>query len=155
MQLSLLFFLIPKFPIFSRLMRAAKVQARLCISINSTEPSLLENAIRTTFPVLFFHSLINASSECSGKTAHYYKLIWDFVNVSKNVELANCCQKPLTLAQARLIDRCLTVWLNSSRLVSGRFSLIWIDRNFYERISPRPNGTKIAINLLYIAVLTI
>ena len=64
-----------KFPIFfSRLMRAAKVQARLCIGINSTEPSLLENAI-TTFPVLFSHSLINASSECSGKTAHYYKLI--------------------------------------------------------------------------------
>ena len=94
---------------FSRLMRAAKVQARLCIGINLTEPSLLENAIRTTFPVLFSHSLINASSECSGKTAHYYKLIWDFVNVSKNVELANCCQKPLTLAQARLIDRCLTV----------------------------------------------
>ena len=60
---------------FSRLLRAAKVQARLCIGINSTEPSLLDNAIRTTFPVLFSHSLINASSECSGKTAHYYKLI--------------------------------------------------------------------------------
>ena len=60
---------------FSRLLRAAKVQARLCIGINSTEPSLLANAIRTTFPVLFSHSFINASSKCSGKTAHYYKLI--------------------------------------------------------------------------------
>ena len=27
----------------------------------------------------------------------------------KNVELANCWQKPLTLAHARLIDRCLAV----------------------------------------------
>ena len=130
-------------------MRAAKVQARLCIGINSTEPSLLENAIRTTFPVLFSHSLINASSECSGKTAHYYKLIWEFVNVSKNVELANCCQKPLTLAQARLIDRCLTVVKFVTFGLSGRFSIIWIDQNFYEIISPGPNGTKIAINLLY------
>ena len=37
---------IPNFPIFfSRLTQAAKAQARLCIGISSTEPSLLENEI--------------------------------------------------------------------------------------------------------------
>ena len=35
-----------KFPyFFSRLTQAARAQARLCIGISSTEPSLLENAI--------------------------------------------------------------------------------------------------------------
>ena len=135
------------FRFFSRLMRAAKVQTRLCIGINSTEPSLLENAIRTTFPVLFSHSLINASSECSGKTAHYYKLIWDFVNVSKNVELANCCQKPLTLAQARLIDRCLAV----VKFVSGLFELTEIST----RESARDQTGPKSLLIYYIAVLTI
>ena len=32
---------------FSHLIRAAKAQTRLCIGINSTEPSLLEDAIST------------------------------------------------------------------------------------------------------------
>ena len=41
---------IPNFPIFfqvfhSRLTQAVKAQARLCIGLGSTEPSLLENAI--------------------------------------------------------------------------------------------------------------
>ena len=40
---------------------------------------------------------------------HIITSLYETVNVSKNVELANCCQKPLTLAQARLIDRCSTV----------------------------------------------
>ena len=37
------------FPIFFSLMRAAKAQASLCFGINSTEPSLLENAITVLF----------------------------------------------------------------------------------------------------------
>ena len=52
---------------------------------------MLENAIR----FFCFLSLINASSECSDKTAHYYKFTGVFVNVAKNVKLANCCQKAL------------------------------------------------------------
>ena len=59
----------PIFRFSPPLKRAVKAQARLCIGmhVNSTEPSLLENAISTKFSVL---SLVYASSECSGKTVH-------------------------------------------------------------------------------------
>ena len=36
---------------FSLLTQAAKAQARLCIGISSTEPSLLENAITVHFEI--------------------------------------------------------------------------------------------------------
>ena len=36
-------------------MRAVKAQASLCIGINSTEPSLLENAMTTKLPAFSSH----------------------------------------------------------------------------------------------------
>ena len=63
---------------------------------------------------------------CSDKIAHYYKFTGVFVNVAKNVKLANCWQKALCdVIHLRRLARSIVVWLwlYSSRLVSDRFLL--------------------------------
>ena len=82
---------------------------------------------------IFFRFLslsLSLSHKCeqrySDKIAHHYKFTGVFVNVAKNVTLANCCQKALCeVIHLRRLARSIVVWLwlYSSRLVSDRFLL--------------------------------
>ena len=105
---------IPIFPNFFSLCECAKkAQARLCICINSTELSLLENVISNKFPVFVSLSIMRETS---------LYIITGLAKMSKLLSADRRHWRGCTFAQARLIHRCLTV-VKFASLAKGRFSL--------------------------------